>query len=256
MKKTTEKSNRTITIIFIVVVLISIIIGFFVGGIAMRLFSSQSITDRFDTLCDAAIRVMPYAALLLNCIFCIIGFCLYAGCKKTSDTWDGEDEEVIERLEEKLSAPLIIPSVMMILNYLFFGVAFAIDTKFTKGPTMENIGIGIAFLTFILSFVWEMLLQGKVIALEKKLNPEKKGNILDLRFQKEWIESCDEAERMTIYRSAYDVYKLMSTVFCFAWLLAFVVSSATGTGLFAMILVTVLWLIQTVAYFAAAAKYQ
>ena len=95
-----------------------------------------------------------------------------------------------------------------------------------------------------------------MIGLEKKLNPEKKGNILDMRFRKEWIESCDEAERMNIYRSAYDVYKLMSNLFIYAWLLTFIVSAATKTGLFAMIMVAALWLIQTCAYFRATFRYQ
>ena len=99
-------------------------------------------------------------------------------------------------------------------------------------------------------------MQGKVVALEKKLNPEKRGNILDLKFRKEWIESCDEAERVALYRAGYDVYKLMSNLFIYAWLFAFIVSSCTGVGMFAMIIVTILWLCQTVCYFIATMKYQ
>ena len=126
---------------------------------------------------------MPYAALLLNVILCIIGFCLYGKAKKMSETWDGENEEVIDKIEGFQNISLIIPSIMMILNFLFFGVGFAVDANLKDGVTPENIGLVIAFATFILSFVWETILQGEVIDLEKKLNPEKRGNILDIKLE-------------------------------------------------------------------------
>ncbi len=243
-------------LIFIGLMVISVLIGFFMGGIATGLASSESIVEKFALLKDNVIRITPYVALLLNLILCVIGFCMYAKNKKMSDAWDGEDEKIIDQIETRQSIALVISSIMMVLNFLFFGVGFAVDAHLKEGLTIENIGLIIGFLTFIFSFVWEMILQGQVIALEKKLNPEKRGNILDMKFRKEWIESCDEAERMNIYRTAYDVYKFMSNLFIYAWLLTFIVSAATGTGLFAMVMVALLWLIQTAAYFKAAAKYQ
>ena len=250
-----KKSDRTITVIFIIVCLISVVIGFFVGGIAMRLSSSNTVAGMFEAFCDNAIRIIPYFSCLLNLIMCIIGFCLYIKSSRMADTWDGENEDIIDSIEGRLTITLVIPSVMMILNFLCFGIAFAGDAHLKDGITPENIALCVAFLTFVLSFVWETVLQGKVIALEKKLNPEKRGNILDFKFRSEWIESCDEAERMIIYRSSYDVYKLMANLFIYAWLLTFVVSAATNTGVFAMVMVTALWLMQTVAYFKAASKY-
>ena len=251
-----KKNDKTIVITFICLIVISLIIGFFIGGLSNRLSSSQTVAQLFTTLTENVIRIMPYAALLLNIILCIIAFCIYGKCQKMSETWDGENEDVIDKIEGMLNIAMIIPSIMMILNFLFFGIGFAVDTSFKKGFTLENIGLGIAFATFILSFVWETILQGKVVGLEKKLNPEKRGNILDLKFRSEWIESCDEAERMTLYRAGYDVYKLMANMYVYAWLLTFIVSAATGTGLFAMVVVTILWLVQTVTYFSAAAKHQ
>ncbi len=223
-----KKNNRTIAVIFILLIVVSLIIGYFIGGVTNKLSSSTTVVELFDIMKQNLIRLMPYAALSLNLIMCILGFCLYAKSKKMSETWDGEDEEVIDRIEERQSIALIIPSVMMIFNFLFFGIGFAVDANLKNGLTPENIGLGISFLTFILSYVWEIILQAQVIDLEKKLNPEKKGNILDMKFRSEWIESCDEAERMTIYRSAYDVYKLMSNLFIYAWLLTFIVSAATS----------------------------
>ncbi len=251
-----KKNNRTIIITFILLIVISLIIGFFIGGLTTRLSSSQTVAEVFDQMRENVIRIMPYAALSLNVILCIIGFCLYGKSKKMSETWDGENEEVIDKIEEMQNISLIIPSIMMILNFLFFGVGFAVDANLKDGITPENIGLIIAFATFILSFVWETILQGEVIGLEKKLNPEKRGNILDIKFRSEWIESCDEAERMTIYKAGYGVYKLMTSMYVYAWLLTFIVSAATGNGLFAMVIVTILWLVQTVTYFVAATGQQ
>ena len=40
----------------------------------------------------------------------------------------------------------------------------------------------------------------------QRVYPEKKGDPASRKFQKEWLESCDEAERAMIYQSAYKSY--------------------------------------------------
>ncbi len=252
---TSSKSNKKVVVIFVIVVICSFFIGGFSAIVATTMHSSSGVNEAFKNITNNIIFLAPYISVALNLIFMIIGFSLYAKCKKKADNWDGENEDVILDIENELYLPLCIPAVMVIINSLLFAVCFAYDIKASKEFSVQDIGAIIGFLTFILSYVWEMILQGKVIALEKKINPEKRGNILDMKFQKEWVNSCDEAEKMAIYKSSYDTYKVMNNLMVFAWVVTLLGNMTFNTGLFPVVIVVLLWLVQTVTYLRAAKKY-
>ena len=40
--------------------------------------------------------------------------------------------------------------------------------------------------------------------------PEKKGNVFDVKFQKDWYESCDELEKLQIGNACYKTFKCIN----------------------------------------------
>ena len=46
----------------------------------------------------------------------------------------------------------------------------------------------------------------------QKKDPMKHGDAADLRFQKEWIRSCDEVEKRVIYEASYKAYTVGRTL--------------------------------------------
>ena len=54
--------------------------------------------------------------------------------------------------------------------------------------------------------------------LTKELNPEKKGSVYDVKFVDKWEDSCDEAEKILIYKCAYKTYNKMSGLYIGLWI--------------------------------------
>ena len=247
-KKKKEKSTGTIVAIFIVMIVGSMIAGMFLGDKGRVLSESGSFEAVLKAATPIAVKVTPYLSVALNVVLCIIGFATYFKYNKLTKSWDGEDEDMIDRIEDGLSIPMNISSIALILNYLLFAVGTTDikDSSFT--------GIAIVIAAFIASMVWETVLQGLVVGLEKKLNPEKKGNILDTGFQKEWVNSCDEAEQLIIYKSAYEAFKTTNMTLTTLWVVTMLGNLMLGTGIFPIVIVILVWLVSFLKYSITAQK--
>lgn len=113
---------------------------------------------------------------------------LYRGAKGLFESWDGEEETVMDRAEEKLSWGLLVISVQMVLDLFFF----------PAGTIGQGLGALWSVLLFVVSLLGLVLAQQKIVDLTRKMNPEKQGSVYDPKFQKKWFESCDEAEQKQI----------------------------------------------------------
>ena len=56
------------------------------------------------------------------------------------------------------------------------------------------------------------IIQQKCVDTAKQINPEKKMSVYDMRFQKKWMEGCDEAEKIMIGKCALKAYSATNLV--------------------------------------------
>ena len=256
--KTKEKSNTRIIVIFITMVILSGFLGYCTSAVLRKLTSSKSTMDAIkNTLLDMA----PYTlffTIAINVIAAIIGFALYNSCIKLRKSMKNEDDyETLDKIESKLGMPLYIASIFIIINLLLFTVNAYVLLKLHVIKDKDFAVFGIAMVgTFFVSYIWETVLQGMAIKLEKELNPEKKGHILDKNFLNDWVASCDEAQKITIYKAAYASYKATSISLYAMWMVTLLGTLIFDQGLFAPICLTVIWLTQIISYSAAASKYE
>lgn len=115
-------------------------------------------------------------------------------------------------------------------------------------------GIGWSILLLILQTIWMTTIQARIISATKQISPEKVGNIFDLKFYRDWYESCDEAEQQQIAQCGYQTFKVMTTIFP-----GIMVILAMGTTLGVIapaysLLVGGLWLVQQLVYSYTALK--
>ena len=111
-------------------------------------------------------------------------------------------------------------------------------------------GLVLFFLNIILLAVFQKL----SVDLVKKINPEKRGNIFDTEFNKNWLASCDEAEKKMIYEASYMAYRAASTACLVLWLLTLMAMLLFDTGILASACVFVIWLTLILAYTIACHK--
>lgn len=108
--------------------------------------------------------------------------------------------------------------------------------------------------TFMVGNAGIIAFQKLGVDIIKKMNPEKKGSIFDTRFADKWEASCDEAQKMIIYKSAYKAYKNVSICCVLFWVIATLGDMFFQTGLLPIILVSVIWLVQALSYMLESMK--
>ena len=195
-------------------------------------------------------------SIAINAICCIISFAIYTKQKSIYKNWNGENEDVLDSIDQKLSFPVNISSAIVIVNYLFFAINIYMSLFGDLSKKMSSLFFLGGTVLFILGLVWTTTLQGITVKLVKEINPEKKGNILDTSFRKNWVDSCDEFEKNIIYKSSYDAFIVGNGTCMVLWIVALFGMLIFNTGIFAVILVSILWLVLSLAYMIAASKYE
>lgn len=238
---------------FIVIMIISLIVGAFCGA-GMVKFSGKSSQEFAEKLSMMMYYAAPYAMLGVTVISIITSGYLYRKSRKLYIIWNEEDEAIIDKIENNLTYALLITSVYMILAYFFFAVGFSTQI-IDNSDNMYNLYSLFALLAgLIITMIFTIVLQKKIINFEKELNPGKKGSIYDMNFHKKWEESCDEWEKLMIYKSAYASYKTTCTTLIFLWLFCVIGNNIWNFGIMPVTIVSIIWLVQVVSYSLKAAQ--
>lgn len=188
------------------------------------------------------------AFILVEAALLILAAVAYSRAKKCAAKWDGEDENEIELIEKDLSIVLLMANVVDITSVGFLGCCC-----YLLIGTITAL-IFLAAAVMIISYLLTVVLTHKAVELEKKLNPEKKGSIFDLDFQKKWVGSFDEAELIQSYKACYVAFMTTNKMFyIFAFTLLFA-QFIFKIGIVPLISVTTLWLVLNVSYVLACMK--
>ena len=80
------------------------------------------------------------------------------------------------------------------------------------------------------------------------MNPEKHGSVYDTKFQKKWLESCDESERRQIGQACYKAY-MVATRFCLGlWLVLVILSMVFEMSILPVFVLLLVWGVLQVTY--------
>ena len=262
-----KKENKAALKKFIPMLIVCALIGGLVGGIS----SFIGYSDFSGSIAEAALlkvnMASPWAVIILGVLSFIVCWVIYRKARAmyegalTSAKVTGEpeesgesgepDEQIIEAVEDKLSQGMFILSVIMIVQMLFFGIMMAdleniADSSFALAMAAAGV--------FVAGNLAQLKQQQLMVDLEKEMNPSKKGSVYDAKFRDKWEESCDELEKVIIYKSAYKAYKTTALTCIVLWVVTATLSIAFKTGPLPSIAVTVIWLVQTVSYCREAMK--
>lgn len=112
----------------------------------------------------------------------------------------------------------------------------------------------IAVAMFVITMAIEILIPKLTVDIEKKLNPEKRGNALDFQFRKVWMSSCDEAERLIVYRAGYQAFLSTNVVCLILCIVTFIFTFLFKTDIMGFVYVCIILLVNNVSYMMRAAK--
>lgn len=246
-----KKTDKKALMIFIPCLIVSGIVGFMMS--AFGNYMEENIADLIAKgIVKVLVVITPYACLVMNTISIIIGTILLVGAKKHIKAWDGENEEEYEVIDKKLSVVGVLINIIFILSYFFFGAGFEFVLKDEYYGIIKWVCY---FAGFIVALAGNMIIQAKIVNLYKEMNPEKQGSVYAMDFSKQWEKSCDEAERMQIYKAAFKSYNFCNTFYVFLWLLCLLGNQIWHYGIMPATIVIIVWLAQFISYQAYAAYY-
>jgi len=252
-KEKKQKTDKQIVVKFIILFIGACVVGF-VGGFGSALLADKFDGDIFNELKEIMKIAMPIIFIGSNIMVHAFCFAKYFKGKKLADNWDGWNEEVIDEAEAALGVALVPENILLVCNFFMYG-----STLYFADYTMEG-GLGdltvaiIGMVTFVVGLFFSSLLQKLVVDAEKKINPEKRGNVLDMEFTKEWISSCDEAQKKLIHEAGFKAYQVASMVCMIMSIITIMGLMTFGTGLFPLLCVSIIWITLIVSYSVACAK--
>lgn len=105
-----------------------------------------------------------------------------------------------------------------------------------------------ACIIFILCYFYDIYLSVRYVKAIQAAHPEKKGDPTSRKFTEQWVESCDEAEKEIIYKSAYKTYIVLNKVIPLLLLLTLIANMFLNTGILAVLVVAVIYLVTGMTY--------
>lgn len=163
---------------------------------------------------------------------------------------ESEDEECDrwEYEEEKVSAyGTVVNLLSQIVCILVLSAGYSI--KYIGGGNSANMLA--ACLIFLGCYAYDGFWQARFVKVVQTAHPEKKGDLSSRKFHQQWLDSCDEAEKEVIYRSAYESYRQAGRVIPILLIVTMLGHLFFDTGIMAIIIVAVIWLVITVAYLSS-----
>ena len=195
------------------------VIGMVGGGILGFAMAFLEIENFADVLTAAGvfftINVAPWLLIAMPVAELIVCLPIYFGAKKRLAAWDGEDEAVSSEVEARLSVGMWITGMVNVLDFFLLATLFS--------GFLENAdSIGLvkffgALAAFLITLYVTAVIQQKLVDATKQMNPEKHGSVYDTKFQKKWMESCDEAEKAVIGQCAFKAYQAVTITCLILW---------------------------------------
>lgn len=246
-KKEDKKQFRK----FIITLFVAFLVGIVMGIVIAVAEDLQSLpTTISQTVYHLATSVAPYVGVVYSIAMAIMIIIVKSKVAKMIKVWDGEDEDEYRRIDNILGNALTALNVGTIIVYFFFAVGFE------DIPQRGGFADACYFFGFIVSLVVVVLGQQIIIGMTKEVNPEKKGSIYDKNFVDKWEDSCDEAEKILIYKSAYKTYTKMSGLFVALWVFCIFANGIFKFGLMPVTLLSLIWLCNVCVYTYYAKYYE
>lgn len=251
--KSRKQIERLCQNLFLIMVL-SLIIGGGFGFCAARYGLNTLAGGMKSTGAFFGTYIAPWLMLATAVIVPMICVPIYKSAKRLLSSWDGENEETSDTIDNKLSIVIWITSAALILSY------FLIAASYSGGfSTFENQNSMVSFVVGIVGFfailIEAVIIQQKCVDAAKKTNPEKTASVYDTKFQKKWMDSCDEAEKIMIGKCAFKAYSATNTVCSALAIVLAVCALVFEIGFLPSLVVCIIWIVNQSVYCKEALRY-
>ena len=216
-------------------------IGGFLAAIAAKPETLEAIRAGMDRVMNMA---GPWGIPVSGAVLLFPAWLYYRSARRLYGNWDsdmeeGAEDEIRRRMNFLLLLMLLFTNLETVFAFFFLAASF----QYTYAP--------LNVVLFLIAMACIILLQQKVVDLTRSINPEKKGSVYDLKFQKIWFTSCDEAERAQIGQASFQAYRTTTVTCMIVYLVLTLMNFMAGTGLLPVLVVLVIFGALQVSYLLA-----
>ena len=252
--KEIKKENPKALPKFMLIMVISLLLGG-VTGFCAAIYGLDALADGMKNAgAFFGTYIAPWLMLAAAVIVPAVCIPVYRSAKKLLSSWDGENEEISDTVDNKLSITIWLTSAALIISYFLIAASYS-----NSFATFKNKNSSLLFIASIAAFLAIMIeaviIQQKCVDTVKKTNPEKTASVYDLKFQKKWMDSCDEAEKIIIGKCAFKAYTATNTVCTVLSIVLAICALIFGTGFLPSLVVCLIWITSQSVYCKESLRY-
>ncbi len=248
-----KEANRKALPKFIIIMIVAAIVGGVIGFLS-AIYEVEDYTVLFKILADAfGTNVAPWLLLILAIGFPIASGKLLIDSKKLLQQWDGENEEISEAADEKLSIAIWMAGISIILDMFLFAASYSAGKVIFEDENVLKFWISI--ISFLAVLIEVIVVQQKGVDMTKLMYPEKTASVYDSKFNEKWMDSCDEAEKILIGRCAYKAFVQVNKVCTILTVVLTLAAVIFETGFLPTMVVCIIWGVSLSSYNAEALKF-
>lgn len=247
IKRANRKALPKFLALLVVAVAIGGVIGYFSGygaasgGLGEFVFILKAAGAFFGT------HIAPWLLIALAVIVPVVCFPTYRSAKKLIAAWDGEDDEISCAADIKLSVVLWITSAVFIFSFFLIAASYSGGIAMFA-ETESTVVFFVSIFALLIVMLEVVIFQQKCVDATKQLNPEKKASIYDMKFQKKWLDDCDEAERLMIAKCAFKAYSVTNKLCSILAIVLAVCALMFDIGFLPSLTVCLVWLVNLSVY--------
>lgn len=239
---------------FMLIMVISMLVGGIAGFCAARYGLNTLAGDIKSAGAFFGTYLAPWLMLITAFIVPVVCASIYQSAKKLLSSWDGENEEISDAVDKKLSITIWITSTVLILAYFLIAASYSGGFEtFERESGIVSFFVGI--VGFFAIIIETVVIQQKCVDAAKKTNPEKTASVYDIKFQKKWMDSCDEAEKIMIGKCAFKAFTVTNTVCSLLSIMLAVCALIFGIGFLPSLVVCIIWIVNQSVYCREMLKY-
>lgn len=242
-----RKANRKALPKFILLMVISLLIGGGVGFFSAKYGLNALAGGMKSAGLFFGMNIAPWLMLAAAILMPAVCIPIYRHVKRLLREWDGENEEISDLIDGKLSVVIWLTSTLLILSF------FLIAASYSGGfAIFENGNHTVPFFISVAAFfsvlVEVIIIQQKCVDAAKETNPEKTASVYDMKFQKKWMDSCDEAEKILIGKCAFKAYTATNMICGVLSIILAVCALTFDIGFIPSLAVCLIWIVNQSVY--------
>jgi len=226
-------------------IIIKFMASIIVGGILAIVLLTQRYA--FDTeLSNSLENVLFNHTVLINLIIMMLFFLpatslYFVGKKAYSNMMSSDEDEIDDEIRKKagyLDLSMSIVGVFIAVNFMQYGMFYHKTTEDTS-TLLVLFMVGISFAT---------VLQVSIVKYIQANDERLKGDPTKVSFDKEFVDSMDEAEQLKVFKSGYKSFQATKTITQMIVVISIFMNIIFQTGGFAVFISCSFMLVQTLSF--------